>query len=82
MMIAHPKANDDFDETYVDVAATIPVQSNDTDDYDSLTTKKFIDPSNETNCHPYYLSWELVDSISEILVSGGDYEDEYDYYYY
>ena len=33
MIIAHPKTNDDYDETYVDVLVTIHILSNDNDDY-------------------------------------------------
>ena len=32
-IIAHPKTNDDYDETYVDVLVTIHILSNDNDDY-------------------------------------------------
>mmetsp|Transcript_25993 Transcript_25993/g.24837 ORF Transcript_25993/g.24837 Transcript_25993/m.24837 type:complete len:84 (-) Transcript_25993:183-434(-) len=46
MMIAHPKANDHFHETYVDVAVLIPALSNDNGDYDPSTTKKLTNPSN------------------------------------
>ena len=46
MMIAHLKANDDYDETYVDVAVIIPVLQNDTGNYESHATKKLTDPSN------------------------------------
>ena len=44
MMIAHLKANDDYDETYVDVSVIIPVLQNDTGN-ESPTTKKLTDPS-------------------------------------
>ena len=45
-IIAPLKANDDSEESYVDVLVTIPIISNDTDDYESHTTKKLTDPSN------------------------------------